>query len=75
MTRSHTLSEIHEILILWTSDKISHINENLLKVAQKISKVITDDWGGSGVFGVEFFVLEKEVIFSELARDHMIQEW
>ncbi len=49
----------------------SDINENLLKVAQKISKVITDDLGGYGVFGVEFFVLEKEVIFSELSpRPH-----
>lgn len=49
----------------------SDINENLLKDAQKISKVITDDLGGYGIFGVEFFVLEKEVIFSELSpRPH-----
>ncbi len=47
------------------------INENILKMAQKISKIITDDLGGYGIFGVEFFVLENEVIFSELSpRPH-----
>ena len=47
------------------------INENLLKDAQNISKIITDDLGGYGIFGVEFFVLEEEVIFSELSpRPH-----
>ncbi len=47
------------------------INEDLLNQAQNISKVITDDLGGYGIFGVEFFVLENEVIFSELSpRPH-----
>ena len=47
------------------------IDERLLSKAQKISKIITDDLGGYGIFGVEFFVLENEVIFSELSpRPH-----
>ncbi len=38
---------------------------------QKISKIITDSLGGYGLFGVEFFLLENEVIFSELSpRPH-----
>ena len=47
------------------------INESLLKRAQIISKLITDDLGGYGIFGVEFFVLENDIIFSELSpRPH-----
>ncbi len=47
------------------------INQKTLKIAEEISKIITDDLGGYGVFGVEFFVLENEVIFSELSpRPH-----
>ena len=42
------------------------INETLLNRARDISKVITDDLGGYGIFGVEFFVLDNDVIFSEL---------
>ncbi len=43
----------------------------LLEQAQNISRIITDDLGGYGIFGVEFFVLENEVIFSELSpRPH-----
>jgi phosphoribosylglycinamide formyltransferase 2 len=40
--------------------------------AQKMAKVITDDLGGAGIFGVEFFITKKgEVIFSELSpRPH-----
>ena len=40
--------------------------------AQKMAKIITDDLGGSGIFGVEFFITKKgEVIFSELSpRPH-----
>ena len=38
---------------------------------KKLSRIITDDLGGYGIFGVEFFVLENEVIFSELSpRPH-----
>ena len=47
------------------------IDPGLLKDAEHISKLITDDLGGCGVFGVEFFVLENKVIFSELSpRPH-----
>ena len=47
------------------------IHESLLKRAQDISKIITDDLGGYGIFGVEFFVLENDIIFSELSpRPH-----
>ena len=47
------------------------INESLLNKARDISKVITDDLGGYGIFGVEFFVLDNDVIFSELSpRPH-----
>ena len=43
--------------------------------AQEMAKIITDDLGGAGIFGVEFFVTTKgnspEVIFSELSpRPH-----
>ena len=40
--------------------------------AQKMAKIITDDLGGAGIFGVEFFITkQKEVIFSELSpRPH-----
>ena len=43
--------------------------------AQEMAKTITDDLGGAGIFGVEFFVKTKgnspEVIFSELSpRPH-----
>ena len=49
----------------------AEINNNLLTEAKKISKLITDDLGGEGLFGVEFFLKKKEVIFSELSpRPH-----
>jgi len=49
----------------------AHISQTLLKKAQKISKIITDDLGGHGIFGVEFFVLENDIVFSELSpRPH-----
>ncbi len=47
------------------------INESLLNRAQDISRLITDDLGGCGIFGVEFFVLDNDIIFSELSpRPH-----
>ena len=47
------------------------IGQDLLKVSKEISKLITDDLGGYGIFGVEFFVLDNQVIFSELSpRPH-----
>jgi len=39
--------------------------------AQSMAKLITDDLGGYGLFGVEFFIRNDEVIFSELSpRPH-----
>jgi phosphoribosylglycinamide formyltransferase 2 len=42
-----------------------------LKKAQQMAKKVTDYLGGSGLFGVEFFVTKNDVIFSELSpRPH-----
>ncbi|WOK08360.1 formate-dependent phosphoribosylglycinamide formyltransferase [Imperialibacter roseus] len=39
--------------------------------AETMAKAVTDDLGGVGIFGVEFFVTKDEVIFSELSpRPH-----
>ncbi len=52
----------------WLPAKMSP--QQLLK-AQKMAKKVTDDLGGSGLFGVEFFVTKKDVYFSELSpRPH-----
>jgi phosphoribosylglycinamide formyltransferase 2 len=49
----------------------ARISPEKLKTAQKMAKKITDRLGGAGIFGVEFFVTRKEVIFSELSpRPH-----
>jgi phosphoribosylglycinamide formyltransferase 2 len=42
-----------------------------LKAAQDMAEKVTTDLGGAGLFGVEFFVTQDEVIFSELSpRPH-----
>jgi phosphoribosylglycinamide formyltransferase 2 len=42
-----------------------------LKSAQDMADKVTSDLGGTGLFGVEFFVTKDEVIFSELSpRPH-----
>lgn len=42
-----------------------------LKEAERMAKKVTDELGGVGLFGVEFFITKKEVIFSELSpRPH-----
>jgi len=42
-----------------------------LKAAQDMADKVTADLGGAGLFGVEFFVTQDEVIFSELSpRPH-----
>ncbi len=52
----------------WIPAKIS---PKQLKDAQKMAKKVTDHLGGAGIFGVEFFLTKKEVIFSELSpRPH-----
>jgi phosphoribosylglycinamide formyltransferase 2 len=67
-------------------DPIGHVQENgdyqyswqpaavlprVLEKAQLMAKTITDDLGGAGLFGVEFFVKGDDVYFSELSpRPH-----
>lgn len=47
------------------------MDEELIKEAEAIAKKVTDALGGAGLFGVEFFVTQDEVIFSELSpRPH-----
>jgi phosphoribosylglycinamide formyltransferase 2 len=47
------------------------MSDTLLKDAKEMAKTITEDLGGAGIFGVEFFVRGDEVIFSELSpRPH-----
>ncbi|TDJ04731.1 MAG: formate-dependent phosphoribosylglycinamide formyltransferase [Deltaproteobacteria bacterium] len=47
------------------------ISPTALKKAQEMAKKVTDRLGGAGVFGVEFFIKDDEVIFSELSpRPH-----
>ena len=42
-----------------------------LAQAQDMARVIVDDLGGHGLYGVEFFVIGEEVLFSELSpRPH-----
>ncbi len=49
----------------------ARISPAQLKKAQKMAKKITDYLGGSGLFGVEFFLTKKDVYFSELSpRPH-----
>ncbi|MEA3491291.1 MAG: formate-dependent phosphoribosylglycinamide formyltransferase [Campylobacterota bacterium] len=47
------------------------MTEIALDKAQNIAKIVTDGLGGRGVYGVEFFVKDDEVYFSELSpRPH-----
>jgi|TARA_B100001094_G_scaffold142943_1_gene138527 phosphoribosylglycinamide formyltransferase 2 len=47
------------------------MSDAALRSAQEMAKIITDDLGGAGLFGVEFFIKNDEVIFSELSpRPH-----
>jgi phosphoribosylglycinamide formyltransferase 2 len=42
-----------------------------LTEAQRMARRVTDDLGGAGLFGVEFFLCDGEVVFSELSpRPH-----
>ena len=52
----------------WQPQKMS---EKALDGAKLIAKTVTDNLGGIGIFGVEFFIKDDEVIFSELSpRPH-----
>ncbi len=47
------------------------MSEAQLRQAEAIAQTVTDALGGAGLFGVEFFVTDSEVIFSELSpRPH-----
>jgi len=47
------------------------INENALKEAQQMAEKVTKALGGAGLFGVEFFLADDGVYFSELSpRPH-----
>ena len=52
-----------------SGDKI--LDKQIISQAQSMAQTITDDLGGSGIFGVEFFICGDQVIFSELSpRPH-----
>lgn len=52
----------------WLPAKLTKVQ---LAKAQKMAKKVTDYLGGSGLFGVEFFIRGSEVYFSELSpRPH-----
>ena len=47
------------------------IDPEKIKAAEAIATKVTDALGGAGIFGVEFFITQDEVIFSELSpRPH-----
>ncbi|RUM76122.1 MAG: phosphoribosylglycinamide formyltransferase 2 [Sulfurovum sp.] len=47
------------------------MNQATLNKAKEIAKAVTDGLGGRGIFGVEFFIKDEEVYFSELSpRPH-----
>tara|TARA_Y100001968_G_C19397750_1_gene739280 strand:- start:32 stop:1195 length:1164 start_codon:yes stop_codon:yes gene_type:complete len=49
----------------------AELKNSVLESAQQIAKLVTDNLGGVGLFGVEFFIKGEEVIFSELSpRPH-----
>jgi len=48
-----------------------NMSDAALQKAKDIAKAVTDGLGGRGIFGVEFFVKDEEVYFSELSpRPH-----
>ncbi len=49
----------------------SPMKKNTLTIAQDMARKITDELGGAGIWGVEFFVKNSQVYFSELSpRPH-----
>ncbi len=47
------------------------ISEKFVKQAQEMAAKVTEALGGAGIFGVEFFICEDGVVFSELSpRPH-----
>ena len=47
----------------------AELNESVLGKAKQIAKHVTDNLGGVGLFGVEFFIKGEEVIFSHRLSD------
>ena len=57
-----------DFILSWQPMQMTH---DTLQKAQEIAKSVTDGLGGRGIFGVEFFVKDDEVYFSELSpRPH-----
>ena len=57
-----------DYILSWQPMPMSH---GALQKAKDIAKAVTDGLGGRGIFGVEFFVKDEEVYFSELSpRPH-----
>ena len=47
------------------------IEKSILEEAKQVTKIILDNLKGAGIYGVEFFVKESDLIFSELSpRPH-----
>ncbi|CAA6811987.1 MAG: Phosphoribosylglycinamide formyltransferase 2 (EC [uncultured Sulfurovum sp.] len=57
-----------DFILSWQPMQMS---DSSLQKAKEIAKTVTDGLGGRGIFGVEFFVKDEEVYFSELSpRPH-----
>jgi len=57
-----------DFILSWQPMQMS---DAALQKAKDIAKAVTDGLGGRGIFGVEFFVKDEEVYFSELSpRPH-----
>lgn len=57
-----------DFILSWQPMQMS---EAALQKAKDIAKTVTDGLGGRGIFGVEFFIKDEEVYFSELSpRPH-----
>jgi phosphoribosylglycinamide formyltransferase 2 len=62
------IQEEGDYVLSWQPARMSQL---VLEKAQSIAKRVTDGLGGRGLFGVEFFVKDDEVYFSELSpRPH-----
>lgn len=54
-----------------TSWQPHDLTDEQLSAAQRMAREVTDGLGGHGIFGVEFFIQDGEVVFSELSpRPH-----
>ena len=57
-----------DFILSWQPMQMS---SEALQKAKNIAKAVTDGLGGRGIFGVEFFIKDEEVYFSELSpRPH-----